>query len=90
MACMARATVKDAPRAPNAGAGMLTGGGNGFFSSGVGFGVEGFDSGVLGFGSASSSVEDSLGEDGFCGSGAAAKNAGGGRVIKAGGSELTE
>jgi hypothetical protein len=51
-ACIARATVKDAPRAPNAGAGMLTGGGDGFlgfgFGSGLGEGAlgRGFGSGL--------------------------------------------
>lgn len=81
MACIARVTVKDAPRAPNAGPGMLTGGGDGFFGSG--FGGEGFGSGALNLGSGSGSAEDDLGEDGFGGGGTLVKNAGGGGVMKA-------
>jgi len=83
MACIARVTVKDAPRAPNAGPGMLTGGGDGFFGSGFGFGGEGFGSGALNFGSAG------LAEDGFGGGGVLVKNAGGGGVMKVGGAGLT-
>jgi hypothetical protein len=49
MACIARATVKDAPRAPNCGPGMMRGGGEGFFGSDFGFGGEGL--GDLGSGS---------------------------------------
>ena len=82
MACIARVTVKDAPRAPNAGPGMLAGGGDGFFGSGFGFGGEGFGSGALNFGSAG------LAEDGFGGGGALVKNAGGGGVMKVGGAGL--
>jgi len=89
MACIARVTVKDAPRAPNAGPDMLTGGGDGFFGSGFGFGGEGFGSGALNFGSGSGSAEDVLGEDGFGGGGTRVKNAGGGGVMKAGGAGLT-
>ena len=84
MACIARVTVKDAPRAPNAGPGMLTGGGDGFFGSGFGFGGEGFGSGALDFGSG-----PGLAEDGFGGGGALVKNAGGGGVMKVGGAGLT-
>ncbi len=53
MACMARATVKDAPRAPNAGLGMLTGGGYGFFGCAFGEGFESFGLEALGEGSGS-------------------------------------
>jgi len=60
MACMARVTVKDAPRAPNAGPGILTGGRERFF--GFGFG-EGFGLGALGEGSGDSGWEAS--SDGF-------------------------
>lgn len=46
-ACIARATVKDAPRAPNAGPGILAGGGAGFSGSGFSFGGGGSGSVVL-------------------------------------------
>jgi hypothetical protein len=94
MACMARATVKDAPRAPNCGPDILMGVGEGFFGLGldIGFGFgsgfgSGFDFGFgVGFGSGFSSGEGDLGRDLGSGSGLGeAGLVGGGKAVGAGG-----
>lgn len=89
MACMARATVKDAPRAPNAGPFMLTGGrgdcslGLGFnFSEGSGSGALGWD---LGLGSGSGFGSGGVGSAGRGG----VMNTGAGGVMKNGGAGST-